>query len=82
MEEPKYHMLGNPMSKHGEVFLAVLETDIYPQYKKENIEDIIRQLYSHQQEEMANTICNLYMAKGIDFLKPIYEENLKSQTSD
>ncbi len=68
--------------KVGQVFVAILSADIYPRYKKEHIEDIVRQLYSHQQEELANTICNLYMAKGIDFLKPIYEENLKNQTSD
>lgn len=65
--------------KVGQVLLAVLATDIYPQYKKDNIEDIVRQLYVHQQEEIADTICNLYMAKGIDFLKPIYEENLKAK---
>ncbi len=65
--------------KVGQVLLAVLYTGVYPQYKGENIEDIVRQLYAHQQEEIADTICNLYMAKGIDFLKPIYEENLKAK---
>jgi len=65
--------------KVGQVLLAVLDTNVYPQYKKENIADIVRQLYSHQQEEIADTICNLYFAKGINFLKPIYEENLKAK---
>ena len=63
----------------GQVMLAMLDTDVYPQYKKENIVGIIRQLYTHQQEEIADTICNLYLAKGTDFLKPIYEENLKTK---
>ena len=72
------HTVKTP-DKVGQVLLAVLGTDVYPQYKKENIGDIVRQLYAHQQEEIADTICNLYMAKGIDFLKPIYEENLRAK---
>ena len=63
--------------KVGQVFIAVLSAGNYPHYKKENIKDIVRTLYVHQQKEIADTICNLYMAKGIDFLMPIYEENLK-----
>lgn len=72
------HAVKTP-DKVGQVLLAVLDTDVYPQYEKENIGDIVRQLYAHQQEGIADTICNLYMAKGIDFLKPIYEENLKAK---
>lgn len=63
----------------GQVFNAVLNAGNYPQYKKENIQDIVRTLYSHQQKEIADTICNSYMAKGIDFLRPIYEENLRAE---
>jgi len=70
------HTVKTP-DKVGQVLLAVLDADVYPQYKRENIEDIVRQLYANQQEEIADTICNLYMAKGIDFLKSIYEENIK-----
>jgi hypothetical protein len=65
--------------KVGKVFLAVLHSDVYPQYKRENIENIVRQLYAYRQGEIADTICNLYMTKGVDFLKPIYEENLKAK---
>ena len=65
--------------KVGQVFTAMLNAGNYPQYKKENIQDIVRTLYSHQQKEIADTICNLYMAKGIDFLRQIYEENLKAK---
>lgn len=65
--------------KVGQVFNAVLSAGNYPQYKKENIQDIILTLYSHQQKEIADMICNSYLAKGIDFLRPIYEENLKAE---
>ncbi len=72
------HTVKTP-DKVGQVLLAVLHADVYPQYKRENIEDIVRQLYASQQEEIADTICNLYMAKGIAFLRPIYEENSKAK---
>jgi len=65
--------------KVGQVFDAMLSAGIYPQYKKEDIEGIVRTLYSHQQKEIADTICNSYMAKGIDFLRPIYGEHLKDK---
>lgn len=65
--------------KVGQVLNAVLNAGNYPQYKKENIQDIVRTLYSQQQKEIADTICNSYMAKGIDFLRPIYEEHVKDK---
>jgi hypothetical protein len=72
------HAVKTP-NKVGQVFLTVLNNGVYPQYKKENIRGIVRQLYAHQQEEIADNICNLYMEKGIDFLKPVYEKNLKAK---
>jgi len=63
--------------KVGQVFLSMLNNNIYPHYKKEHIENIVRGLYAQQKKEMADTICNSYMAKGIFFLKPIYEENIE-----
>ncbi len=63
--------------KVGQIFTTILAAGNYPQYKKENIQDIVRTLYSHQQKEIADTICNSYMEKGIDFLRPLFEEQLK-----
>jgi hypothetical protein len=67
--------------KVGQIFDAMFSVGIYPQYKKENIEAIVRKLYTLQQNEIADTICNTYMAKGFDFLRPIYEEHLQSTAS-
>jgi len=63
--------------KVGKIILHMLGTGVYPQYKKENVQDIVRELYAQGQKEIADSICNSYLAKGIDFLKPIYEQNNK-----
>ena len=63
--------------KVGQVFLSMLDNNIYPHYKKEDIENIVLGLYAQKQRQIADTICNSYLEKGIIFLKPIYEENME-----
>jgi len=60
-------------AKVGEIYLEMLNADIYPDYKKEDIQEIVRLLYDKNEKESADRICNLYGAKGFDFLKDIYE---------
>jgi len=60
-------------AKVGKIYLEMLNADIYPDYKKEDIQKIIRLLYDKNEKEIADRICNLYAAKGFDFLKDIYE---------
>ena len=66
--------------KVGKILLHVLETGVYPQYKKEDVQNIVRELYARGQKEIADSICNSYLAKGIDFLKPIYEKNIEGRS--
>jgi len=60
-------------AKVGEIYLEMLNANIYPDYKKEDIQEIVHLLYDKSEKEIANRICNLYGAKGFDFLKDIYE---------
>jgi len=60
-------------AKVGEIYLEMLNADIYPDYKKEDIQEIVHLLYYKNEKESAGRICNLYGAKGFDFLKDIYE---------
>jgi len=60
-------------AKVGEIYLEMLNANIYPDYKKENIQEIVRILYDKDEKESADRICNLYAAKGFEFLKDIYE---------
>ncbi|WP_369017256.1 SIR2 family protein [Thermatribacter velox] len=60
-------------AKVGKIYLEMLSANIYPDYKKEDIQQIVCVLYEKNQKEIANRICNLYGAKGLDFLKDIFE---------
>jgi len=60
--------------KVGEIYLEVLNANVYPIYKMENIQKIVQILYEQDQKEIADKICNIYGEKGIDLLRPIYEK--------
>ncbi|GAV23531.1 SIR2 family protein [Carboxydothermus pertinax] len=60
-------------TKVGKIFLEMLNANIYPDYKNEYIREIVRVLYNKNEREIADRICNLYLEKGFDFLKDIYE---------
>lgn len=62
-------------NKVGNIYLEILYSNIYPEYKKENIRKIVERLYALQEKAIADKICNLYGARGYDFLKDIFEKN-------
>jgi hypothetical protein len=59
-------------AKVGEIYLEMLNVGVYSEYKKEDIQEIVRILYDQDQKEIGDRICNLYGAKGFDFLSSIY----------
>jgi len=59
----------------GGILLCLLENNIYPDYKQENIIEIVSELYAHSESDIANKICNLYLSKGFYFLKAIFDKN-------
>jgi hypothetical protein len=59
-------------AKVGKIYLEILKADIYPNYEREHIEEIVRLLYENNEKEIADKICNLYGEKGYFFLKDIY----------
>jgi len=59
----------------GELFLEMPNSGAYPDYKKENIEEIVEKLYGKGEKEIADKICNSYGEKGIYFLRDIYEKH-------
>ncbi len=68
------HVAKTP-AKIGEIYLEMLKVGVFPEYKKEDIQEIVRILYDQDQNKIADRICNLYLAKGFDFLRIIYEEH-------
>lgn len=61
--------------KVGELYLEMLNSDVYPEYKMENIQEIVQILYKKKQKKIADKICNMYGAKGLHFLRTIYEKH-------
>jgi len=61
--------------KVGEIYLKMLHSDVYPDYKKEDRVSIVQILYDKGQKGLADRICNMYGAEGYDFLREIYEKH-------
>ncbi len=73
IENLMQHVLKTP-KKVGEIYLEMLNANIYPDYNQEHIQKIVRLLYDNQEKEIADRICNLYGEQGYWFLKDIYNK--------
>jgi hypothetical protein len=58
----------------GEIYLSMIENDIYPEYEQKHILNIIETLYKSRENEKALRICNLYKKKGIYFLNELSKQ--------
>jgi len=67
-------------SKVGEIYLEMLNWNIFPSHNQENIEKLISILYEKNQEGVADRICNLYLDRGFYFLRSLYEEHMQKRT--
>ncbi|BAI79797.1 conserved hypothetical protein [Deferribacter desulfuricans SSM1] len=87
----KYHnttFLSEYLMKHvsktpkkvGELYIEMLNNNIYLDYKVEDIQKTIKILYKRGEKYLADRICNLYGARGFDFLRDIYFEYNKKES--
>lgn len=74
VEELLPHTTKTP-AEVGEIYLGLLTHNIYPRYKEEHIQGIVRVLYNMEHKEVADRICNLYGAAGFNFLRSLYDEH-------
>jgi len=58
----------------AELFLEILNSGFFPDYKKEQILEIISKISKDETRDEAIRICNLYLNKGFEFTRPILEE--------
>ncbi|MFK5968697.1 MAG: SIR2 family protein [Candidatus Marithrix sp.] len=65
-------------TKVGKLYLKMIDSDVYLDYKKEDITATINFLYNSDEKEIANRICNSYLSKGFDFLRDTFEKYNKS----
>jgi len=61
-------------SKVGEIYLDMLNANIFTDNSQEHIQKTVCLLYDNNEKEIANKICNLYGEKGYSFLKDIFEK--------
>lgn len=59
----------------SEIYLEMLDAGMYPEFKKEQIQQIIQTLYDQGQKEAADKICNRYGEAGFVFLRATYQKN-------
>jgi hypothetical protein len=57
----------------SEIYLRMLEK-ITPDFDQKHIRSIIEFLYNTDSKEHASKICNIYGARGAEFLRDIYEK--------
>ena len=70
------HRLVDPSPREvGIVYLEILQNDIYPTFGKDHIIPIVETLYGREETQVADRICNLYLARGIEFLRDTYERH-------
>ena len=74
VEELLPHTTKTP-AEVGDIYWGMLKHNIYPHYKQEHVQEIVRILYNTKHKEVADRICNLYGAAGLDFLRSLYDEN-------
>lgn len=67
------HALKTP-EEVAEVYLEMLSSGVYPDNDAEHSEKIVQILYEKGYKKSADRICNMYGAKGFDFLRPMYEK--------
>jgi len=60
--------------KVADLFLDILNSGFYPEYKKEHILGIISKINKNDMTVKATRICNFYLNKGFEFTRPILEE--------
>lgn len=58
------------------IFIEILNNGTYPEYKKEDIINIVETLYEKGEKESAGKICNLYGMNNMHFLRPLYDEQI------
>ncbi|MCK9420584.1 MAG: hypothetical protein M0R70_14525 [Nitrospirae bacterium] len=74
IEYLRRHVMKTP-SMVGNLYLKMLNTGTYPDYKKEDIIAIVQALYDINEKDTANRICNLYRSKGFEFLSETFEKH-------
>lgn len=72
----------NTPEEVGNLYLEMMENGFYPDYKKENIIELIKELSINNQYDKAFMICTQYLNNGIDFIKPTLKSIKEKRNSN
>lgn len=62
----------------GEVFLEMLNNDIYPDYEVAHITSAVEKIYQAGEHDIGNSICNMYLQRGHEFLREVFDRYNKN----
>lgn len=68
------HVTKTPKLVAG-IYLQMLKHDIYPDYQINKVVEIVQALFELGESDKATRICNLYFAKGFEFLRDTFAKN-------
>lgn len=57
----------------GLVVLEMLNNDIYPDYDVQHIISAVEKVYLAGERELGNSICNMYLQRGHEFLRELFD---------
>ncbi len=58
----------------AEIYVGMVNHDVVPRYKEENIYSIVKKIYKAGEKTLANQICDSYKRRGDDFLSDLYDK--------
>lgn len=65
-------LAGSSPKEVGEIFLQMLDNDVFPRYDMTHVESSVDKLYIAGHNDLANTICNLYFQNGFENLRNLF----------
>lgn len=61
----------------AKVYVEMLQNEICPDYEVKHIVSCVEKIYAAGQKDLGNTICNLYLQRGHEFLRELFDRNNK-----
>jgi len=57
----------------GEVFLEMLNNDVFPDYERKHITSAVDKIYRAGEYDLGKSICNMYLQRGYEFLREMFD---------
>jgi hypothetical protein len=75
------HVASNP-KKVGQIFLEIINNDVYPDFEREHVVSIVDTLFKKNESKISRIICNSYLKKGYNFLNEVFIKYTKDSKAN